>query len=352
MEQMWKQLLLSNPIEHYPQATVAAFDPTCGEMPRRQLDQSRTRQFLEKLSIAGTEAVLIASSTAQGHLRSLDELVAWFRCAAEAKTGNMKLIGLLRPEDGLVACEHLMDVLTDCGYPIVFLRPGNDLPSGADSKRVADSLAPLVQAAAKRGLAVGLYSISGVSGLPLMPEAVAELLGRPGGENIVAVKVTESDYQNSTMKFLIHPALKRLKIVQGWDPFLSQALQDGPHFDVHGRQRVGITSGMMSLGVYQYLYMLEQAEARNWAELNRAQSSVTPLFCAMQDDPQQFADLQRAKFLMGLGHPVLSKVTEEQVKRLLNALSGIENSEDRSRLSRSLDLMRDGPFHQQLKQFY
>ncbi len=349
---VWIKDLLKNPIEHYPQATVAAFDPTCGEQPRRQLDEKRTRLFLERLAQTGAEAVLIASSTGQGHLRTVSELESWFRCAASAETGAMRLIGLLRPEDGVEACEHLMDVFCESGYPIVFFRPGNDLPADADTKQVADSLAPLVAAAAKRGLAVGLYSISDVSGLPLTPETVAELIQRPGGDHVVAVKVTEANYEASTAGFLAHTGLKNLKIVQGWDPFLSRALQDGPRFDKLARQRVGITSGMMSLAIYQYGYMLQQAQAENWSELARAQNAVTPLFSAMQDDTEHFADLQRAKYLMGLGQPILGRVTAAQVERLFEVLNKVENRADRVRLSKSLDLMKDGPYHQRLLQLY
>jgi len=349
---LWIKKLLNNPIDLYPQATVAAFDPTCGNLPRRQLDERRTQLFLERLAQAGTQAALIASSTGQGHLRTVAELESWFLCAAAAETGSMRLIGLLRPEDGVDACENLMDVLCGSGYPIVFFRPGNDLPADADTTQVADSLAPFVEAAAKRGLAIGLYSISDVSGVTLTPEAVAELMQRPGGDHIVAVKVTEADYEASTAGFLAHTGLNNLKIVQGWDPFLSRALQDGPRFDKLARQRVGITSGMMSLALYQYDYMLQQAQAGNWAELERAQKAVTPLFSAMQDDPEHFADLQRAKYLMGLGQPILGRVTAVQVERLFEALNKVENREDRMRLSKSLDLMKDGPYHQRLLQLY
>jgi hypothetical protein len=59
--------LLSDPITNYPAATVACFDPTTGELPRRGLDEERTVAFLEKLAAAGAPAVLIAASTGQGH---------------------------------------------------------------------------------------------------------------------------------------------------------------------------------------------------------------------------------------------------------------------------------------------
>jgi dihydrodipicolinate synthase/N-acetylneuraminate lyase len=324
------------------------FDPTCGELPRRQLDATRTIAFLERLAAAGTPAALIASSTGQGHLRTVSELESWFRCAASANIGKMVLMGLLRPEDGQKANCRLLDLLAETSYPVVFLRPGTDLPANADNRQVTESLAPLVAAAADRGLAIGLYSISDVSGLPLRPDVAVQLVERKGGDHIVAVKVTESDYDLSTARFLAHSALNHLKIVQGWDPFLSRALQDGPTFDANGRQRVGITSGLMSLAVFQYLHILKQAEAENWEEVAESQHAATALFEAMQDDPQHFADLQRAKFIMGLGYPLTGTVTEAQIERVFKTLEGLTRHSDRRRLAHSLDLMKDGSFHGRL----
>ena len=45
--------LLADPIAHYPAATVACFDPTLGNLPRRSLNEERTVAFLEKLAAAG-----------------------------------------------------------------------------------------------------------------------------------------------------------------------------------------------------------------------------------------------------------------------------------------------------------
>ncbi|WP_417568166.1 hypothetical protein [Marinobacter sp.] len=50
-----------------------------------------------------------------------------------------------------------------------------------------------------------------------MPLSSAVLIHDP----IVAVEVTETDYDRSTARFLAHPAFSRLKIVQGWDPHYS-----------------------------------------------------------------------------------------------------------------------------------
>jgi len=65
----------------------------------------------------------------------------------------------------------------------------------------------------------------------------------------------------------------------------------------------------------------------------------------MQDDPQHFADLQRAKYIMGLGHPLTSTVSYAQAQHVLEILKGLPDSNDRMRLARSLDLMGDGPYH-------
>ncbi|MCW9088132.1 MAG: hypothetical protein OQK54_01190 [Gammaproteobacteria bacterium] len=340
--------LIADPIGRYPHATVACFDPTCGGLPRRSLDEPRTIAFLERLARLGAEGVLIASSTGQGHLRTVAELEAWFHCAARADLAETVPMALLRPEDGERSNLRLMDRLAESGYPALFLRPGTDLPADAGDEAVSDSLAPLLAAAAERGFAVGLYSISDVSGLPLTPEATARLVTAPGGGHIVAVKVTEVDYDTTTARFLAHPALTRLKIVQGWDPHLGRALREGPQFDTEGRQRTGITSGLMSLALFQYQHLLAAGRRGDWPELEQAQRAATDLFRAMQDDPHHFADLQRAKYIMGLGHPFTGEVTPEQVGRVFAALEGLPRPADRQRLARSLDLMGDGPYHDRL----
>jgi hypothetical protein len=72
----------------------------------------------------------------------------------------------------------------------------------------------------------------------------------------------------------------------------------------------------MSFAVYQYLHILAAAARQDWNEVAAAQDAVTRLFQAMQDDPTKFADLQRAKFVMGLGHPLTGQVQPAQVERL------------------------------------
>jgi len=337
--------LITEPHSRFPRATVACFDPTCGELPRRRLDPERTVAYLERLAAHGVEGVLIASSTGQGHLRTVEELEAWLRCAARARMQETVPMALLRPEDGEAVNTRLLDLLVECGYPVVFLRPGTDLPAGAGDDRVAAQLVPLVGAAAERELAVGLYTIPDVSGVPLTPEAAAQLLQVPGGDHIVAVKVTEADYEASTARFFAHPALSRLKIVQGWDPHLGRALREGG-------LRAGITSGLMALGLFQYRHLLAAGARGDWDELAQALAAATALFRAMQEDPRHFADLQRAKYIMGLGHPLTGTVTGAQVERVFTVLEGLSRAADRERLARSLDLMEDGPCHGRLAALY
>ncbi len=342
--------LLADPLAHVPIATVACFDPTCGELPRRKLDEIRTQMFLEKLAAASAPAVLIAASTGGGHLRTVDELSEWFAVAADARLGGTVKSALLRPEDGEACNARLIEQLRELQFPLVYVRPGNNLSPTATDDEVAANLQPLVSRLARNGLAVGLYSIPDVSGLPMSAEAAAQVVQGEGGQNVVAIKVTEADYASSTRSFLQHPQLRRLKIVQGWDPHLAQALQDGPVYDANGRQRCGVTSGPMSFALYQYLHMLQAAEQNDWPEVQQAQAAVTALFAAMQDDPRKFADLQRAKYIMGLGQPLLGTVSTAQVDRVFAALESLPRIADRQRLARSLDLMQEGPFHERLLQ--
>jgi hypothetical protein len=168
----------------------------------------------------------------------------------------------------------------------------------------------------------------------------------------VAIKVTEARYEASTQRFLADSRLARLKIVQGWDPHLARALREGRKHAAQGRQRCGVTSGPMSFAVYQYLHILAAAERDDWDEVAAAQAAVTALFQAMQDDPVKFADLQRAKFLMGLGHPLTGTVTPAQFDPVLRALGNLPRPADRDRLARSLNLMENGPFQHGLRGLY
>lgn len=346
------QSLLSDPIGNYPAATVACFDPTTGDLPRRSLDEARTIAFLERLAAAGAPAMLIAASTGHGHARTVEELEQWFRVAARAKLGSTVLTALLRPEDGVEVNQRFAELLAELGYAVAFVRPGRDLPAGAGDEQVVANMQPAVDAIARAGLAVGLYSIPDVSGMAMSPEAAARVIDGPGGERVVAIKVTEASYETSTLRFLQDPRMSRLKIVQGWDPHLAMALRDGPNYDAQGRQRCGVTSGPMSFAIFQYLHILAAAERGDWDEAAAAQAAVTSLFQAMQDDPAKFADLQRAKYMMGLGHPLTSKIGPPQFEPVLKALVNLPRADDRRRLAQSLDLMGDGPFHPGLRKLY
>ena len=346
------QSILDDPIGNYPAATVACFDPTSGDLPRRRLDETRAVVYLERLAAAGVPALLIAASTGHGHLRTVEELEQWFRVAARGRLGGTVLTALLRPEDGQAVNRRLALLLAELGYAVAFVRPGRDLAPSASAEQVADNMQPAVQAVADVGLVVGLYSIPDVSGLPMTPDATARLTAGAGGNRIVAVKVTEAGYEQSTLRFLSDPRLAHLKIVQGWDPHLARALRDGPRFDARARQRCGVTSGPMSFAVFQYLHILQAADRGDWDEVAAAQAAVTSLFQSMQDDPTKFADLQRAKFMMGLGQPLMGEVTSDQTDRVFKALTEVPRAADRDRLARSLNLMEDGPFCDRLKALY
>lgn len=352
-------LLIKDPIRLYPAATVACFDPTAGDLPRRRLDHSRTKQFLQALIASSgdyrsgckcpsTLALLIGASTGQAHLRTAAELAEWFEVAAEIDWTPFFKVALLRPEDGTEANERLLDLLARLEYAVVFARPGNNLGTNPSDEQIVANMRPIVEGAAQRGLAVGLYSISDVSGYPMSPDVAAELVAGPGGENIVAIKVTEANYENSTLRFLDDPRLAHLKIVQGWDPHLARALQDGPRHDLQGRQRCGFTSGAMSFAVHSFFDMLRCAEDADWDGLQRTQQVVTRVFAAMQDDPAKFADLQRAKVIMGLGQPITREVTPAQIERVFQALAELPTSPEKSRLLASLTLLPDGPYHERL----
>ena len=336
--------LIADPITRYPMATVACFDPTIDDLPRRRLDRERLSNFLSRLASAGAPAVLIAASTGQGHVRTVDELGEWFQAAADSPPPGMMLTALLRPEDGVTANEKLVSILAELPYTVIYVRPGSDLPTGASDDQVFANMQPPVRMIAGAGFAVGLYSIPDVSGVAMTANVAARLIESEGGKNTVAIKITEANYENSTMRFISDTRLARLKIVQGWDPYIARAMREGG-------ARVGITSGPMSFAVYQYLHILQAASRNDWAEVTAAGDAVTGLFAAMQDNPRKFADLQRAKHIMGLGEPLCGSVSSAQVERVFAALAAIPRAADRSRSARSLDLMGDGPYHDRLLAF-
>ena len=328
---------------NYPLATVACFDATCGSLPRRQLDVENNNRFLENLAAAGAGSLLIGASTGQGHLRTVEELDTWFRSTNEARLGNAIKIALLRPEDGEAANRGLVETLVESDFQVAFVRPGNNLPPDATDSDVAANMLPVVKSISDANMAVGVYSIPDVSGIPLRPAAVVELLDQLG-DRLVAIKVTEANYENSTRRFLECERLESLKIVQGWDPFLADALRDSP-------ARCGVTSGPMSFAIHQYRHILDSAAVEDWNEVTLAQAAVTDLFVSMQDDPGKFADLQRAKMIMGLGHPISAEITSDAVEKVFSALEAVRRDADRRRLAKSLNLMDAGPFSERLQQW-
>lgn len=338
MTSLTAEALLRDPVANYPQATVACFDPTIGDLPRRRLDERRCIEFLERLAAAGAASVLIAASTGHGHVRTPKELMQWIRVAAKARLGSTMLTLLLRPEDGENANRELVAAAAELGYAVIFVRPGRDLPATAGDEQVAANMQPLVRIIAEAGLAVGLYTIPDVSGLPMSTTAAEQIVAGIGGDRVVAVKVTEANFETSTARFLASKKLARLKIVQGWDPHLALAIQ-------RGGARVGVTSGPMSFAIFQYIHLLAAAKAGDFYEVEAAQAAVSSLFAAMQDDPRKFADLQRAKWIMGLGEPLTSSVDHTAASRVITALEQLPRDADRQRLARSLNLMGDGPSH-------
>lgn len=333
----------------YPPYTVACFDPTQGELPRRRLDPHRTQAYLERLAAEGPVGLLIAASTGQGHLRTPQELLEWFRVAGEVDLPGATKMGLLRPEDPLSAIESMVQVLADHHYAVAYVRPGTNLFPQATPSQVAQNMAPIVAIAAAAGLAIGVYSIPDVSGVKLVPDAVDQLLQGPGGERIVAVKVTEADYDQSTARFLHDPRLTKLKIVQGWDTHLARALREGALAGGAQGNRCGVTSGAMAFSLFQYRHLFAAAERHDWEEVAAAQQAVSLVFQAMQDDPGRFADLQRAKMMMGLGHPIAGTITAPQTAQVLQALHAIPRVADRQRMARSFNLMQDGPFAEEFQ---
>lgn len=335
--------LLDDPIRNYPSATVACFDATTGALPRRSLAGDLLIRYLQSLAQEGAPALLIGASTGQGHLRTLDELREWFQVAAQAETGSAVRVALLRPEDGKETARPLMTKLAEWGYHVAMIRPATGLNATTSLQEIVEGIRPWMEAAAEAGLAVGLYSISNVSGAPLTPEAVARLMNSPGGDRIVAVKVTEENYESSTGAFLHDRRFARLKIVQGWDPHIGRALREG-YDPVTKTQRCGITSGCMSFSIKQFMHMMNSATACDWVEVDQSIKAVATLFAAMQDDPTRFANLQRAKWIMGLGGPLTSEVTSEQTARVLSAIRGLAREPDRQRIVQSLRLLGESPF--------
>ena len=105
----------------------------------------------------------------------------------------------------------------------------------------------------------------------------------------------------------------------------------------------------MSFAIHSYLAIQAAAQQGNWESVVRHQAAVSAVFASMQDDPGKFADLQRAKVIMGLGQPITRDVSEEQIERVFAALEQLPAGEARVTLLRSFDLLSDGPNHDRLQ---
>ena len=99
-------------------------------------------------------------------------------------------------------------------------------------------------------------------------------------------------------------------------------------------------------------HMLGHCDKQNWKEVTRIQASVTAMMGALQDDPTKIADLARAKWAMGLGHPINRKNEKKNSDRLIVAIEGQKNTADRKRLAKSVNLMGDGPYADRLSKLY
>ena len=268
--------LLADPIANYPAATVACFDPTTGGLPRRSLDEERTVAFLEKLAAAGAPALLIAASTGHGHLRTVEELEQWFRVAARAQLGRHRAHGAAaagRRRRGQSAAGEAAGGAGLCRR----VRPARPRLAAAmpPTSKLPRTCSRRCRPRRRRAWPSACIRFPMSAACAMTPDAAAHARRRAGGERIVAIKVTEADYDASTLRFLQDPRLAQLKIVQGWDPHLARALRDGPEHDAQGRQRCGVTSGPMSFAVFQYLHILAAAERGDWDEVAAAQAAVT-----------------------------------------------------------------------------
>lgn len=360
--QALRDQLISDPINNVPAWTVAALDPTTGNLPRRQLDESGLLHYLQALEKAVAQGVLLAASTGWGHVRTFEEHQHTLLAGGKVPLENCVKQALIRIEDPLEQNISLLRELKNLDYGIVWTRRGSLLPPDADDQAVAQSMLPLVKAATEMGFPVGLYSISTVDQARLRVEAVKILMDQLGeglSQHIVAIKITEPVFEDSTLTYIRDAAFSQKKIVQGWDAFYARALQEGLRSD--GSQHCGATSGAAACMVHAYEAMHQAAQLKDWEELSTLQQVVAKVFYSMQGpDKTLFPDLQIAKLVMGLGHPLTEKRSLEDASPLLKTLSELSGEVDPKYLNlivRSLLLMEPYPDHQspvrdQLKELF
>jgi len=325
--QSLRNQLVEAPLQHVPAWTVAAFDVNKGDLPRRKLDAKGMELYLKALANAGAPGVLLAASTGWGHARNFEEHQETLLQGGKMDLGTCVKQALLRIEDPLDKNKQLLVQLAQLDYGIVWTRRGSILPPTASDEEVAQNMLPLVSAAIDADLPVGIYSISTVDGAPLTPGAAAILLKMLGekAKQVVAIKITEPNFETSTQLFLENEAFANKKIVQGWDAFYSKAMQAGKRAD--GLNQCGATSGAAACMVHAFKAMYELTTSENWADLQVLQSVVSEVFHSMQgEDKNVFPDLQTAKWVMGLGQPLTESRGEENAKTLLAKLVQLSNN--------------------------
>jgi hypothetical protein len=141
-----REKIISDPIKNVPAWTVAAFDPTTGELPRRQLDKKGIRIYLQALARVGAPGVLLASSTGWGHARTWEEHVETLIACGQIQLQQCIKQALLRIEDPLDKNIELLGKLRSMDYGIIWTRKGSMLPPEAPDEKVAQQMLPLVKA--------------------------------------------------------------------------------------------------------------------------------------------------------------------------------------------------------------
>jgi dihydrodipicolinate synthase/N-acetylneuraminate lyase len=325
-----RKALIEDPIRRMPAWTVALLDPTLGQLPRRQLDHEATRLYAEAIAHQGAPGVLFASSTGWGHVRTFAEHWATLETGGQTQLGKTVKQALLRNEDPVNDNHRLIAALKQWGYDMVWMRRGRLLPADADDEAVAEHLLPTALVVVDAQMPLGLYSISSVDGAPLTVSAARLLLqklGRKRNPYIVAVKITEPDFDSSTLAFLHDPVFNQKKIVQGWDEHFSRALRAGHKAD--GSFHCGATSGAAACMVRAFRSMYQKALVQDWTGLARIQKAVSAAFLAMQgEDKSVFPDLQIAKMVMGLGQPLTEDRTLTQGGFLVSRIEELAQEAD------------------------
>lgn len=348
--------IINHPVENVPAWTVALFDPTTGDLPRRKLDEQKSKDYLQAIAKAGAPGVLLAASTGWGHARNFAEHRHTLAVAGELAMENCIKQALIRIEDPLDDNIALINDLKKWGYGIVWTRRGSNLPVGASDEIVTEHMLPLVKAAIEAEMPVGIYSISTVDGAPLTASAAKMLINKLSpaeAQFIVAIKITEPVFEDSTLTYLQEPTFDHKKIVQGWDAFYAEALQQG--LRTNGHNHCGATSGAAACMVYAYKAMYEATLKNDWDQLAEIQSVVSRVFFSMQGaDKSKFPDLQIAKWVMGLGHPLTEKRAKEDAARLIETLHNLA-AEESARptlklIMQSLLLMDSYGYHSPIKE--